>query len=198
MDKKNTSVNPYDILGVSPAASKAELTKAVAIAMKRKKYPLQAIAEAQKSLMDSNKRIIADYLRPILLPIQRFKRQDFSGLALQPPELTFLNTFETKNTEIYTQVANSIRILNAIDDECQLPLDKEVVVSESAERLPSQSELSVNFILSALASKRSFEVISSRKTELNLSPIHLVLDCFRFFFLLLIFGIFLSVLPTIY
>ncbi|MGL4497420.1 MAG: hypothetical protein ACRCU2_00020, partial [Planktothrix sp.] len=152
MEKKPSSVNPYDILSVSPAASKAEITKAVAIAMKRKEYPLQAIAEAQKTLIDSKKRIIADYLRPILLPIQRFKRQDFSGLALRPPELTFLTSFETKNTEIKTQVANSIRILNAIDeDEWRLPLDTEVVVSEASEQLPSQSELSVNFILSALA-----------------------------------------------
>ncbi len=34
--------NPYTILGVSPAASKAEITKAVAVAMKRKQYPVDA------------------------------------------------------------------------------------------------------------------------------------------------------------
>lgn len=193
MEKKPSSVNPYDILSVSPAASKAEITKAVAIAMKRKEYPLQAIAEAQKSLMDSNKRIIADYLRPILLPIQRFKRQDFSGLALRTPDLTFLTSFETKNTEIHTQVANSIKIINSIDEKWQLPLDTtEVVVSETSERLPSQPELSVNFILSALASNRSFKALPSRKPEFELSPTHLVLDCIRLFFWLLVFGIFLS------
>jgi DnaJ-class molecular chaperone len=41
--------NPYDILGVSSAASKAEITKAVAVAMKRKQYPVDVIAKAQKS-----------------------------------------------------------------------------------------------------------------------------------------------------
>ncbi|MGI8502094.1 MAG: hypothetical protein ACR2LR_13300 [Hassallia sp.] len=32
--------NPYDILGVSKAASKVEITKAVALAMKRKQHPV--------------------------------------------------------------------------------------------------------------------------------------------------------------
>mgnify|MGYP000043485443 CR=1 FL=1 len=57
--------NPYDILGVSQSASKVEITKAVPLAMKRKQYPVDVIAKAQKSLMKSEERIIADYFHPI-------------------------------------------------------------------------------------------------------------------------------------
>lgn len=86
--------NPYDILGVTPAASKAEITKAVAIAMKRKQYPVDIIAKAQKSLMKPEERIIADYLRPILPTIKRFKYSDFSALEQPAPRLVLLSEFD--------------------------------------------------------------------------------------------------------
>ncbi|BAY27691.1 hypothetical protein NIES2100_75160 [Calothrix sp. NIES-2100] len=82
--------NPYDILGITPAASKAEITKAVAVAMKRKQYPIDMIAKAQKSLMKPEERIIADYLRPILPTIKRFKNSDFSALSQPAPKLILL------------------------------------------------------------------------------------------------------------
>lgn len=86
--------NPYDILEVSPAASKAEITKAVAAAMKRKQYPVDVIAKAQKSLMKSEERIIADYLRPILPTIKRFKYSDLSALEQLAPTLVLLSEFD--------------------------------------------------------------------------------------------------------
>ncbi len=86
--------NPYDILGVTPAASKAEITKAVAIAMKRKQYPVDVIAKAQKSLMKPEERIIADYLRPILPTIKRFKYSDLSALEQPIPKLVLLPEFD--------------------------------------------------------------------------------------------------------
>lgn len=86
--------NPYEILGVSPAASKAEITKAVALAMKRKQYPVNVIAKAQKSLMKTEERILADYLRPLLPPIQRFKYSDLSALAESTPTLAILPEFD--------------------------------------------------------------------------------------------------------
>jgi len=86
--------NPYDILGVSQAASKAEITKAVAVAMKRKQYSVDVIAKAQKSLMKSEERIIADYLRPILPTIKRFKYTDLTALTEQAPTLALLSEFD--------------------------------------------------------------------------------------------------------
>ncbi|MTJ47629.1 molecular chaperone DnaJ [Dolichospermum sp. UHCC 0259] len=86
--------NPYDILGVSQAASKAEITKAVALAMKRKQYPVDVIAKAQKSLMKAEERIIADYLRPLLPTIKRFKYSDLSALAKPAPTLTLLSEYD--------------------------------------------------------------------------------------------------------
>jgi hypothetical protein len=90
----HNSLNPYDILGVSQAASKAEITKAVAVAMKRKQYPVDAIAKAQKSLMKSEERIIADYLRPVLPIIKRFKSTDLSALNQPAPILALLSEFD--------------------------------------------------------------------------------------------------------
>jgi tetratricopeptide (TPR) repeat protein len=86
--------NPYNILGVSPAASKAEITKALALAMKRKQYPVDVIAKAQKSLLKPEERIIADYLRPILPSIQRFQDSDLSALETPAPTLTLLSEFD--------------------------------------------------------------------------------------------------------
>ena len=86
--------NPYDILGISQSASKAEITKAVAIAMKRKQYPVDVIAKAQKSLMKGEERIIADYLLPILPTIARFKSSDLSALQEPQQTLTLLSEFD--------------------------------------------------------------------------------------------------------
>lgn len=86
--------NPYDILGVSPAASKAEITKAVGVAMKHKKYPVDIIAKAQKSLLKPEERIIADYLRPIVPTIKQFKYSDLSALVQPAPTLVLLPEFD--------------------------------------------------------------------------------------------------------
>ncbi len=86
--------NPYDILGVSQAASTAEITKAVTIAMKRKQYPVDVIAKAQKSLAKPEKRIIADYLRPILPAIKPFKSSDLSALEKPIQTLVLLPEFD--------------------------------------------------------------------------------------------------------
>lgn len=97
--------NPYDILQVSQAASSSEITKAVAKAMKLKRYPLDVIAKAQKSLLDSKKRLIADYLRPILPIIKRFKREDLSLLDQPVPQLIFLPQFDDIDAAIAQSLA---------------------------------------------------------------------------------------------
>lgn len=98
-------LNPYDILSVSQAASKAEITKAVAVAMKRKQYPVDAIAKAQKSLMKSEERVIADYLRPILPTIKRFKSTDLSALNQPAPVIALLSEFDG----LESAIANSAK-----------------------------------------------------------------------------------------
>jgi hypothetical protein len=71
------SENPYKILGVSPLASNAEITKAFGMAMKQRNYPADAIARARKSLMNPDERIIADYLNPIIPIVSRFRSANF-------------------------------------------------------------------------------------------------------------------------
>lgn len=94
MNNQSITPNPYDVLEVSPGASNKEITVAFAMAMKRRKYPPDAIAIARKTLMNSDERIIADYLRPIIRPIQRFKRSDLSALNTPAPKLEFLTEFD--------------------------------------------------------------------------------------------------------
>jgi len=88
------NTNPYNILGLTRAVSKKEIVMAKMTAMKKKQYPLNMIAEAEKALLDPQKRIIADFLLPVLPTIQRFKRTDFSALDEVLLELEFLEEFD--------------------------------------------------------------------------------------------------------
>jgi dihydrodipicolinate synthase/N-acetylneuraminate lyase len=94
MNKQSSTPNPYDVLEVFPGASKKEITVAFAMAMKRRKYPPDAIALARRSLMNPEERIIADYLRPIVSSVKRFKRSDFSALDTPAPTIEFLSEFD--------------------------------------------------------------------------------------------------------
>jgi hypothetical protein len=94
MNKQSPTPNPYDVLEVSSGASNEEITKAFTLAMKHRKYPPDAIAKARKSLMNPQERIIADYLRPIIGTVKRFKRSDFSALDEPAPSLEFLPEFD--------------------------------------------------------------------------------------------------------
>ena len=127
--------NSYDILGVSPAASKAEITKAVAVAMKRKQYPVDVIAKAQKSLMKAEERIIADYLRPILPTIKRFKYSDLSALDQPVPTLVLVSEFDGLDGAIAQAAAE--------ESLEWLPLDYSTdVVTDDARRSVSANERS--------------------------------------------------------
>ena len=69
-----------------------------------------------KALMNPEERIIADYLRPIISPIQRFKRSDLSALDTPAPKLEFLAEFDDLDTAIEdtNKVSQSDRRLGAI------------------------------------------------------------------------------------
>jgi hypothetical protein len=115
MNKQSPVPNPYDVLKVSPGASNAEITKAFALAMRHRKYPPDAIALARKSLMNPEERIIADYLRPIIGTVKRFKRSDFSALDRPAPKLEFLAEFDGLDNAIAdsNKVSESDRRLGA-------------------------------------------------------------------------------------
>lgn len=85
-----TSANPYHVLDVSPAASREEIVKAMASAMKARKFPPKVIAEAQKCLMSQERRLQADFLLPVLPSVQRFRKADVSLLNEPAPALVFL------------------------------------------------------------------------------------------------------------
>jgi len=65
--------NPYTILDVSQDANKAEIMKAQMFAMKKKEFPLQAIAVAAKQLLDPAKRLAADFMFPAKIRVKRIK-----------------------------------------------------------------------------------------------------------------------------
>lgn len=93
-DLSTGEVNPYEVLGISSTASNAEIGKAFAMAMKRKEYPLDAIAKARKILMNHQERLQADYLRPILPAVEPFQHEDFSELEAPAPSLELLLEFD--------------------------------------------------------------------------------------------------------
>lgn len=89
--------NPYEVLGVSPNASTAEIAKAFTLAMQQRKYPVDVIASSRKRLMNPRERLIADYWLPIPLSfssIREFQRTDFSALFESVPSVEFLSELD--------------------------------------------------------------------------------------------------------
>jgi hypothetical protein len=56
--------NPYRVLKLEQTASKKEIVQAKVIAMKERAFSLHEIAQAEKFLLDPQKRIVADFLLP--------------------------------------------------------------------------------------------------------------------------------------
>ena len=117
-------INPYDILEISPTASNKEITVAFTMAIKRRKYSPKDIAQARKSLMNSQTRIVADYLRPIVSPIENFETSDFSILERPIENLEFLADFDNLKSEIDSidSISNTDRelgqsLLKSIDNK---------------------------------------------------------------------------------
>lgn len=63
--------NPYHILKVSQDADKKEIQKAKMLAMKERKYSLPEIANAERQLLDPNKRLAANFLYPSKITAKR-------------------------------------------------------------------------------------------------------------------------------
>jgi hypothetical protein len=74
--------DPYEILDIVPGASSAEIAASMARAMKARKHDARVIAEAQRTLLDPVRRALADFMRPVLPEVHRWKRFDLSGLDL--------------------------------------------------------------------------------------------------------------------
>ncbi len=117
---KESAPNPYDVIGVTQTASNAEITKSFAMAMKRREYPPDEIAKARKSLMNPEDRITADYLRPILPTIQRFKRQDFTELNEPSPIVEWLPEFDRLDEAL--NAMNDIERVSDVDRQIGLAL----------------------------------------------------------------------------
>jgi DnaJ-domain-containing protein 1 len=93
------SNNPYDILGVSPAASNEEINKAFNTAMAKKKSHPKVLTGARTKLKNNEDRLVADYLLPALPPILRFKRYDLSSLDKPTPELELIKEFSNESLD---------------------------------------------------------------------------------------------------
>lgn len=59
-------MNPYHILNVPPGADNATVARAMAAAMKARKHSAQVLAEAQRTLLSPERRLIADFMLPVL------------------------------------------------------------------------------------------------------------------------------------
>jgi hypothetical protein len=72
-------VNPYTILEVPPGADNATVTRAMATALKARKHPPQVLAEAQRMLLSPERRMLADFMLPLLPAPHRL------GVPPEPP-----------------------------------------------------------------------------------------------------------------
>lgn len=143
-----TLINPYEVLDVHPGAAAAEITKAFAIATKKRKYPLGAIAKARKQLMNPSERLLADYLQPILPTPHRFKRSDFSQLNTSQtklhisPKFDNLDLLSGQNFKELSQHTG-----NQLFPVSQSPLKLATPVSLSPAKLTRQEEIYIQKVV---------------------------------------------------
>ncbi len=83
--------NPYQVLDLQQDASKSEITRAVMVAMKNRKYSLQKIQHAQRQLLNPEKRLAADFLFPAKVKSRRLKG---INLDIQIDDIT-INSLDT-------------------------------------------------------------------------------------------------------
>ncbi|MEB3196145.1 MAG: hypothetical protein VKP62_02980 [Candidatus Sericytochromatia bacterium] len=72
-------MNPYTILDIPPGADNATVAKAMASAMKARRYPAHILADAQRTLLSSERRLLADFLLPVLPAPRRL------AIPVEPP-----------------------------------------------------------------------------------------------------------------
>ncbi len=117
--------NPYYILGLSRSADKQEIVRAQMSALKQKRYSPQAIGEAQKSLLDPQKRLIADLLFPVLPAVTKFRREKLTSQTIPVPEtlLEILPEFDSLAAElanIYVPEKDVVDEQSVLTEELQL------------------------------------------------------------------------------
>jgi hypothetical protein len=103
--------DPYEVLDVSPGASNQEISAAMARAMKARRHDPRTIAEAQRTLLDPDRRLLADFLRPVLPEVHRWKRFDLAGLEVAADEVAL------DELPGMDDLATAIRELEAMLDE---------------------------------------------------------------------------------
>ncbi|MCU0552929.1 MAG: hypothetical protein MUC48_26665 [Leptolyngbya sp. Prado105] len=156
-------LNPYDVLGVSQAASASEIAQAFAKATKQRKYPISAIAAARKQLMNPKERFVADYLRPILPTIQRLKRSDFSALDTEMPTLDLLPQFDGLETSI-AQLADTSELDRRLGTSL---FSSSPFTSSSVSASPRQS---IDELRSLVAAQVAEEMQSAQRSTPILPP----------------------------
>jgi hypothetical protein len=101
MSEENHALNPYEMLGVSPAAAMAEIMRAYSQALARKAHPPHDLARALSTLRGKLTRAETDlFTPPDLLPLLEETMHDAqkemaemilrSPAALQPSDLVVL------------------------------------------------------------------------------------------------------------
>lgn len=189
--------NPYNILGVDRSASKGDIVKSVPLAMKQKRYPIKVIASTQKILLDPEKRLIADYLYPVLLPVESFKTEDFTALSSPKIELKLLDDFDLGFNSLGDNVSQEILSLyeNVMDD-CLVDYTKKIESSSKVAgelenfKPPSAQELSPENVYKSVLELKTKDT-NSKINKFDINPDKYWLDVIRIFLILyIVFSIF--------
>ena len=85
IEKRNECINPFEVLDLKDDCSKSEVMKAVALAMKKKKYSLKEIMIAQKMLLNDSRRVLFEFLSSFnldaLFEVERNKKMDLESVS---------------------------------------------------------------------------------------------------------------------
>lgn len=88
-------MNPYKILNITPSATKQDIVKAVARAMRERVYAGGEISLAQKILMNPASKAVEDFIcfpdtKPFAEAHKSAVRKDVSETALSPDDLKYI------------------------------------------------------------------------------------------------------------
>jgi hypothetical protein len=116
--------HPYEVLEITPTANNAEVLKAFAQAMQRKKYTPDVLAKARKALMDPVERQVANYLwgswhtpmtnttpNPLVLNELATELTNLAGQIANPPNVTPEQIGKLTTTQIEQELQAIDRLL---------------------------------------------------------------------------------------
>jgi len=187
--------NPYRVLKLGQTASKREIVQAKAIAMKERAFSLHEIAQAEKSLLDPQKRIVADFLLPYVPKVkpnlsldEEIQEQDEEDAT--STDLLFESLLLSRGIKPYcsSDYFFCSLILPDMDKILERSLDDLLapVVLDEGSQIFIQEEVALwqDFLEELKQIRNKYSISESSKLSVNVFPDDLGMKFFRIFSLI--------------